>query len=258
MTIMLFAATGVFAGFMAGLLGIGGGLIVVPVLFFHFSLQTELAPYAMHLALGSSLMFIVLNSSVAAWTHHRLDGVQWREVGLLAPGLAAGGLLGAAIADKLPTVVLARGFGIFLLAMALLIVLGSRLQFSGGGRNWHSRAVGVPMGVLASLVGVGGGVMVVPWLLSRGARAAEAVASSSICTVVVAMLGAVGYMTFSDAVPLPGSTGYVHWPAVFGIAVTAFVTARFGARLAHRIDQRNLRRIFALVLVVVGVRLLLA
>lgn len=256
-TVLLFISAGLLAGFLAGLLGIGGGLVVVPVLFFYFSGYAELAPYAMHLALGSSLAFIVLNSSAAAWVHYRLDGVQWPEARDLSPGLVAGGLIGAAIADALSTAVLARAFGIFLLAMAALILFGSRLQFPGGGRRWHSAAAGVPIGGVAALVGVGGGVMIVPWLLSRGYRAAQAVATSSICTIVVAVVGAVGYMLFADAVPLPYTTGYVHWPAVLGIAVTAFLTARLGARLAHRVDQRVLRKVFALLLVIVAVRLLI-
>lgn len=256
-TLLLFIAAGLLAGFLAGLLGIGGGLVVVPVLFFYFGNQPELAPYAMHLALGSSLAFIVLNSGAAAWIHVRLEGVQWREARDLSPGLVAGGLVGAAVAGQLSTPVLARAFGIFLLAMAALILFGSRLLFPGGGRRWHSAAAGLPIGGIAALVGVGGGVMVVPWLLSRGYRAAQAVATSSICTIVVAVVGAAGYVLFADAVPLSYTTGYVHWPAVLGIAVTAFFTARLGARLAHHVDQRNLRKLFALLLVVVALRLLI-
>lgn len=256
-TLLLFACAGLAAGFLAGLLGIGGGLVVVPLLYFYFSGDTALAPHAMHLALGSSLAFIVINSGFVAWTHMRLDGVRWNEVRRLGPGLAVGSLAGAALADMLPTGILARFFGIFLLVMAVLII-AQRTAPTRHPPQWLSSVIGLPMGLLASLAGVGGGVMAVPWLLARGHRAAHAVATSSVSTVLVAALGASGYILFAEYLPLPGATGYVYWPAVFGIAITALATARFGARLAHRVDQKLLRRIFALLLVVVGLRLLLS
>ncbi|HEX6928805.1 MAG TPA: sulfite exporter TauE/SafE family protein [Gammaproteobacteria bacterium] len=256
-TVLLFAAAGLAAGFLAGLLGIGGGLVVVPLLYFHFSADPVAAPYAMHLALGSSLAFIVINSGAAAWTHMKLDGVHWREVRLLAPGLAIGSIAGAALADQLPTPVLARFFGVFMLAMAALMFFRTPRNFHPG-NHWHSAIIGLPVGIVAALAGVGGGVMVVPWLFSRGYRAAHVIATTSVCTVVVALVGTLGYTLFAEPVPLPGAFGYVHWPAVFGIAVTAFFMAQVGARLAHRVDQKMLRKGFAALLVVVGLRLLLA
>lgn len=256
LTIAMFALTGAVAGLLAGLLGIGGGLVVVPVLYFHFSADPVTAPYAMHLALGSSLAFIVINSGIAAWTHARLDGVRWREVSWLAPGLALGGLAGAALADMLSTEALARFFGGFLLAMAVWMVFRS----AAAGRTapqWLSAVIGLPMGTVAALAGVGGGVMVVPWLLARGHAAAHAVSTSSICTVVVAAVGVSGYILFGEPVPVDSVIGYVHAQAVLGIAITALLTAQVGARLAHRVDQKLLRRVFAGLLVVVGARLLL-
>lgn len=254
-TLLLFALAGLVAGFLAGLLGIGGGLVVVPLLFFWFSHDPLAAPYAMHLALGSSLAFIVINSGVAAWTHMKLDGVRWHEVRLLAPGLAIGSIVGAALADFLPTEALARFFGIFMIAMAALMFFRKPRETQGG-HHWYSGVIGVPMGIVASLAGVGGGVMVVPWLFSRGYRAAHVIATTSVCTIVVAIVGTLGYTVFADPVPLPGVIGYVHWHAVLGIAVTAFFTAQIGARLAHRVDQQMLRKGFAGLLVIVGLRLL--
>ncbi|HEX7031294.1 MAG TPA: sulfite exporter TauE/SafE family protein [Gammaproteobacteria bacterium] len=255
-TILMFAAAGLAAGFLAGLLGIGGGLVVVPLLYFWFSNDPVAAPYAMHLALGSSLAFIVLNSGIAAWSHAKLDGVRWAEARLLAPGLALGSLAGAALADGLPGDVLVRYFGGFLLVMAALMAFRAPRP-APAGRSRHSAWIGIPIGVVAALAGVGGGVMVVPWLFSRGYRAAEVVATSSVCTVVVALVGVAGYLLFADPVPLPGVIGYVHWQAVLGISVTALFAAQFGVRLAHRVDQRLLRRAFAVLLVVVGLRLVM-
>jgi hypothetical protein len=249
---------GLAAGLLAGLLGIGGGLLVVPVLFFVLSQDSVHAAYAMHVALGSSLAFIVINSGMATLTHQRLGGVRWREVRWLAPGLIVGGLLGAAIADQLPTAWLQRWFGGFLIVMAAYLFIQRIPDLPNRmARSWKSALAGLPIGLVASLAGVGGGVMLVPWLLTRGFRTADAVGTSSACTVLVALVGTIGYAVISDPVPLDGATGYVYWPAVAAFAVTALVTAPFGARLAHRVNQRSLRRGFALLVLLVGVKLLL-
>lgn len=249
---------GLGAGLLAGLLGIGGGLLVVPVLFFVLSQDPVHAGYAMHVALGSSLAFIVINSGMATLTHQRLGGVRWREVGWLAPALIAGGLLGAAIADQLPTAWLQRWFGGFLIVMAAYLFIQRIPDLPNRmARSWQSAVAGLPIGMVASLAGVGGGVMLVPWFLSRGFRTADAVGTSSACTVLVALVGTIGFALISDPVPLKGATGYVYWPAVAAFAITAMVTAPFGARLAHRVNQRSLRRGFALLVLLVGIKLLL-
>ncbi|MDX1442801.1 MAG: sulfite exporter TauE/SafE family protein [Gammaproteobacteria bacterium] len=252
----IFVLAGIVAGFLAGLLGIGGGLVVVPVMFFVLSSDPAAATYAMHVALGSSLAFIVINSGIAAIMHWRLGGLRWRELGWMAPGLVIGSLAGARLADEFPTAALQRWFGIFLLVMAAYLFLQRHPPLPKADRPWLSAIAGLPIGGVASLAGVGGGVMVVPWLLARGHRAAVAVATSSACTVIVAFVGSVGYMLFASETPLPYSTGYIYWPAVAAFAVTAIFTAPLGAKTAHRIDQSKLRRGFALLVLLVGLKLL--
>lgn len=256
-TLLIFLLTGVLAGFLAGLLGIGGGLVVVPVLFFIFSTDAATAEDAMHLALGSSLAFIVLNSGIAARTHARLGGVRWEEVKWLAPGLVSGSLLGAFVAGLLPTSALRLWFGVFLLLMAVWIFLQKKPALETRVPRFVSIVAGIPIGGLASLAGVGGGVMVVPWLMVRGFRPAQAVATSSFCTVIVAAIGSVGYAVFATEVPLAWTTGYIYWPAVLGIAMTALVFAPLGAKAAHRVNQKILRKGFAVLLLVVSVRLIM-
>lgn len=253
---LIFLLAGLFAGFLAGLLGIGGGLVVVPVIFLVLMQDPAHAEYAMHVALGSSLAFIVINSGAAAWVHYRMGGLRWQEFYWLAPGLVLGSLLGAQLADGLSTAILQRWFGGFLIAMAIYLFLQRRPPMPKTGRPWASVIAGLPIGTIASLAGVGGGVMVVPWLLARGHRAAVAVATSSACTVVVALVGALGYVLFASRQPLPWSTGYIYWPAVLAFAATAVLMAPLGARAAHRINQKKLRRGFALLVLVVGIRLL--
>lgn len=212
----------------------------------------------MHVALGSSLAFIVINSGFAAFIHYRLGGFRWQEFAWLAPGLVIGSLLGAQLADIFSTLTLQRWFGVFLVVMAVYLFIQRRPPMPKTGRPWASAIAGLPMGTIASLAGVGGGVMVVPWLLARGHRAAVAVATSSACTVIVALVGTLGYAMLASREPMPWSSGYVYWPAVLAFAATAIFTAPLGARIAHRIDQKKLRRGFALLVFIVGVRLLAA
>lgn len=257
-TLPVFVVAGIAAGFLAGLLGIGGGLIVVPAMFFMLSRDPVHADYAMHVALGSSLAFIVINSSISAFMHYRIGGLRWREIGWLTPGLVIGSLLGAQLADLFTTLVLQRWFGGFLVVMAIYLFVQRRPPLPKTDRPWVSTIAGLPIGTIASLAGVGGGVMVVPWMLARGHRAVVAVATSSACTVIVAIVGALGYSLLASRTPLEWSTGYIYWPAVAAFSVTAIFTAPLGAKLAHRIDQSKLRRGFALLVAIVGIRLLAA
>ncbi|MDX1455058.1 MAG: sulfite exporter TauE/SafE family protein [Gammaproteobacteria bacterium] len=252
-----FLLAGILAGFLAGLLGIGGGLIVVPLLYFVFSADAATASHAMHLALGSSLAFIVLNSGSAAVAHVRLGAVRWVEVRWLAPGLLAGSLGGAWLADQVSTDGLRIWFGSFLLAMAVYLFLQRLPEVEKAWPRAISLVVGLPIGGLASLAGVGGGVMVVPWLMARGIQPAKSVATSSVCTVLVASLGAFGYMLFAPDLSQAWTTGYVFWPAVLTIAATSMLMAPVGARAAHRINQQKLKKGFAGILAIVGLRLLL-
>lgn len=255
--LLLFIAFGIIAGFLAGLLGIGGGLVIVPVLFYILSQDAQHAGYAMHVALGSSLAFIVFNSGTAAIAHARLGGLRWRELGWLAPGLVLGAMAGSALADELSSQLLQRWFGGFLLLMAAYLFIQRQPPLPDTRREWISIFAGLPIGTVASLAGVGGGVMVVPWLIARGYKPAVAVATSSASTVVVALVGAGGYALFASRTPLPWSTGYIYWPAVLAFAATSVFTAPLGAKLAHRIDQARLKRGFALLLALVGLKLLL-
>lgn len=254
--IVIFAMTGLVAGFLAGLLGIGGGLIMVPILYYVFSAQPDTAPHAMHLALASSLAFIVLNSGAAAWMHHRLGGVRWREVLLIAPGLAFGGLAGAALAGQLGSDILRGWFASFLIVMALYLLLHRARVEAKRIPEMFSAIIGLPIGMVAALAGVGGGVMVVPWMIFRGHATAIAIAISSICTVLVALLGAIGYMWFANAPEFAHATGYVYWPAVFATAITSMLVAPYGAKVAHRVDQQSLKKGFAILILLVGVKLL--
>jgi uncharacterized membrane protein YfcA len=253
-----YLVTGLAAGLAAGLFGIGGGIIGVPAL-------VHLLPYAgvdpvhvVHLAIGSSLVAILFTSGGSAWNHHRRGAVSFDLVRELVPGLLIGALLGGLGARFLDGDWLRTVFGLFACGVAVWLLIG-RQPTAHAGLERGAFAVALAIGVLASLVGVGGGILLVPWLLARGTSPHTAIGTSAAATLPVALAGGVGYVISGLGVPgLPGyATGFVLWPAVAGISVGALLAAPWGVALAHRLPAARLRRVFAVLVVVMGVDLIL-
>lgn len=257
---LLYLLAGALAGLLAGLLGIGGGLIVVPALAVLFVWQGIAPELAMHLAVGSSLAVIALTATSSIFAHHRRGAVRWGIFWRLAPGMVAGGFAATLVAHLLPGSALRFAFGCFTLLMAIQIGLGIYpLRPAAVPRAPVLAAGGLLTGLISVLVGVGGGLLTVPFLLWCGLLTRQAVATSAACTLPVSLAGALGFtMAGSAAAGLPEwSTGYVYWPAVLGVAVLSMLAAPVGAHFAHRLPQRTLRRLFALLLAGVGGGMLL-
>lgn len=262
LTWVIYLALGVAAGILAGLLGIGGGLILVVALVWLLPSQGVPVEAAMHVALATSLTSIVLTAMSSAYAHHRRGSVLWRSVAWLVPGMLLGGLLGAALATALSGDIL-RWFvsGYCFVAAAQLLFGKTR---SGGDRRDAPAspgltAAGVGIGGVAAVVGIGGGSMTVPLLVWLGVAPVRAVGTSSACGVAIALASAIGYMGLGPpAGTLPaGSVGYVYLPAAIGVALASMLAAPWGTRLAHHISGLTLKRVFAGFLIAVGVSLLL-
>ncbi|HKQ30285.1 MAG TPA: sulfite exporter TauE/SafE family protein [Burkholderiales bacterium] len=259
-TIILYTLLGLAAGLIAGLFGVGGGLIIVPVLVILFESQEVSSSALVHLAIGTSLATIVVTSISSMRAHHRHGAVRWNIFRDLTPGIVIGALLGAVVADFLPTPVLRVVFGIFELAVAIQIgfnfMASPHRQLPG--RLLMSTA-GVVIGTVSSVVGIGGGTMTVPFLVWCNVSIREAVATSSACGLPIAIAGATGFVLTGWSEPgLPsGSTGYLYWPAFLGIAAASIFSAPLGAKLTHTLPVEVLRRIFAGLLAVLGVRMLI-
>ncbi|MEN8176196.1 MAG: sulfite exporter TauE/SafE family protein [Pseudomonadota bacterium] len=256
----LYLATGAFAGLLAGLLGVGGGLVIVPVLLWVFHGQGIDGAVSMHLAVGSSLATIVATSLSSIHSHHRRGAVEWSTVKLLAPGLVAGVALGTLAANFLPSQWLQRVFGVFAVLVAAQLLSGRGFRGDRSMPSASAMAVaGTFTGGISALVGIGGGSLTVPFLAWHGMPMVRAVATSSACGLPIAAAGALGFAYIGWRVPqLPaGATGFVFWPAVVGILVASVATAPLGARLAHSLPVGTLKRLFGLLLLVVGVTLLI-
>lgn len=252
---------GAVAGTMAGLFGVGGGLIIVPALVFAFGLQGVAPEIAMHLAVGTSLATIVVTGASSALGHFRKGSIHKPWFMALLPGLMLGAIGGVFIADNLSGTVLGTLFGVFVLLLATRMVFGlSPKPGSSPPGSVAMTIAGGVVGVISALFGIGGGAMTVPWLSRCGASMTQAVGTSAACGLPIAMVGALTFIVVGWGNPLlpQWATGFVMWPAFIGIVLTSVPFARFGVRLAHVLPATVLRFAFATLLAVVGLRFILA
>jgi uncharacterized membrane protein YfcA len=267
-TYLIFPLLGVLAGVLAGLLGVGGGLVLVAALAWLLPLQGVPTELAMQAALATSLASIVFTALSSARSHARRGSVLWPTVFTLVPGLLIGGWFGSLVAVHLSGVVL-RWFvaSYCFLAGAQLLLGQSRAQAPESDaigpdivpREPLIAASGLLIGALSAVVGIGGGSMTVPLLIWRGVRPVRAVGTSSACGVAIGLASAAGYALHGPSGGLPqGSVGFVDVPAAVGIALASVLAAPLGVRLAHRLSGANLQRVFALFLFAVGLSLALS
>jgi uncharacterized membrane protein YfcA len=258
--VIIYLLLGAFAGLVAGLLGVGGGLIIVPVLVFVFHGQGMAEHLIVHLAVGTSLATIVFTSISSVRAHHQHGAVLWPVFWQLTPGIVVGAWLGALFADVLASDQLRRFFGVF----ELLVAIQMTFNFKPQPHRQLPKRVGMfgagsVIGAISAVVGIGGGTMTVPFLVWCNIVMRKAVATSSACGLPIAIAGAIGFIFtgWKEVALPPYSSGYVYWPAFAGIVVASILTAPLGARLAHRLPAAQLKRIFAVLLYILGIRMLM-
>lgn len=256
---LIYCGVGIIAGILAGLLGVGGGIIIVPMLTLTFTLQHFADPVVHHLALGTSLGTIIFTSFASFRAHHQHGAVNWQVVRRITPGILLGTLAGSYLAAHLSTTVLRAFFIAFTYYVALQMLTDIRptatRQLPG---VTGLCSVGTAIGAVSSLVGIGGGSMSVPFLVWCNLSMHNAIGTSAAIGFPIALFGAVGFMVNGMTAPgLPGgSLGFIYLPAMIGISVTSFFVAPLGARLAHRLPVAHLKKIFACLLLVIGTRML--
>jgi len=249
---------GAVVGIAAGLLGIGGGLIIVPALIWIFTSRGFDHAIVAHLAVGTSLVTIVATSLSSIHAQHRQGAVRWALVMQLLPGILIGVWLGAVVADSLPTPWLKRIFALFAIAVGIRMLVTVNIeglrQLPG---RWGLAIVGAVIGALSVIVGIGGGSMTVPFLNGCRVNMQQAVATSSACGLPIAVAGGVALVVVGLNEPtLPaGSSGYIYWPAALGIMLSSALFAPVGVYLSHKLPAATLKRIFALLLFLIGGRM---
>jgi len=256
--IALYLVLGLLTGFIAGLLGVGGGLLMVPVLTWAFLHEGFTTTYNIHLALGTSMATIVLTSISSLKAHHGHGAVEWEVVKKIAPGIVIGTLVGALVAAQLSDRGLKLFFTLFLFYAATQMLFGFKPKPTRGLPGWAGMtAAGGVIGVVSSWVGIGGGTLTIPFLTWCNVRMQAAIGTSSAVGLPIALAGALGYvLSGQTAQGLPtGSAGFVYLPAFAAIVATSWLTAPMGARCTHTWPVARLKRIFAGLLYVLGVRM---
>lgn len=248
-----------FSGVLAGLFGIGGGMVIVPVLVFLFTAQGLPTDLVMIMAIATSLATIILTASSSVLAHHRLGSVLWDKVFRLAPGIMLGAILGAVVADYIHAELLRIIFIVFLLYVGTQMALETKLKTGEANYSklidfWVAGAIGL----ISSLVGIGGGTLTVPYLAHCRYPMRNAVASASACGLPIAVAGTLSYMVLGmNAANLPAwSYGYVYLPAFFGVGLGSIFTAPIGANLAHKLPAQQLKRYFSVLIFILAIKLM--
>lgn len=257
--LVAYLALGAFVGFFAGLLGVGGGGIMVPMLTTMFAIQGFPKEHMVHLALGTSMAAIVLTSISSLRAHHAHGAVRWDIVKGIAPGVLVGTFVGTFIASAVPTRPLAIFFACFMAYVSIQMLLNVKPKPS---RELPGAlgltGVGGGIGVVSAMVAIGGGSLSVPFMSWCNVKMQNAIGTSAAIGLPIALAGALGYLINGwGKGGLPEwSVGYVFLPGLVLISIVSMFTAPLGARLAHRLPVATLKKIFAGVLILLSLKMM--
>ncbi len=257
--VFAFLALGLLVGFMAGLLGIGGGGIMVPVLTTIFLLQGVKPDTVVHLALGTSMATIIFTSFASMRAHHKKQGVIWPIFSKMSLGVILGTFIATFFAAQLSSLYLAIFFTVFMSFIALKMfqnktpVAHKKLPNTLG-----LFMVGGGIGAISALVSIGGGSLTVPYLAFRNIDIKKAIGTSAAVGLPISISGALGYLFngWDNTVVNELTFGFIYLPAVLLIATTSFISAPFGVKMAHHLPVGVLKKIFALLLILLSAKML--
>ena len=258
LSLLMLIAVGAFAGFIAGLFGIGGGVVIVPLLYYIFTLADVDEGVRMHLAVGTSLGNIVLVSIISAVSHSRKNAVDLEIVKFLASSLITGVILGSI------AIAILKGSSLILIYSIILIIVAFQFFFWRDTweispefpKNIFGRLCGSLIGFLSVLIGVGGGSMSIPFLKMYGFQIHKAIGTAAAFGVIIAIPGAAGFMIagISNNVILPYSIGYINFLGLLMITPITILSAPFGVRFAHSLSKDKLNLIFGFFILLMAIR----
>lgn len=254
----LLLVIGAFAGVLAGLLGVGGGIVLVPAFFYAFSVLGYESPQLMQLCLGTSLATIIVTSIRSALSHNKKGAVDWNVLKAWAPGIVVGAIVGVSVASSLRSTALQAIFGVLAIIVGLYMALGNK--------NWRladAMPTGLPriilsplLGFLSVLMGIGGGSFGVPLLSLYNTPIHRAVATAAGFGVIIAVPSVIGFLLVDMSVAPPYTIGAVNLIA-FGLVIAmTLITAPWGAALAHRMDAGPLKKVFGFFLILVALNMI--
>ncbi|MDO4642047.1 MAG: sulfite exporter TauE/SafE family protein [Neisseria sp.] len=257
--ILLLALAGSFAGFIAGLLGIGGGMIIVPVVLWAMQLQgAGDTNYSQHIAVGTSFAVMVFTSFSSMMSQHKKGAVDWHVFKSMVPGMIAGVAGGSLLAKVLPKEGLQIFFVVFTIVIAVRTLMDAKPKPT---RHLPGRGglfgMGGLFGVLSSWIGIGGGSLSVPFMVFCNVPVHKAVGTSAALGWPIALTGAIAYLINGwDVAGLPpGSLGFVYWPAALVLAMATLIFAPLGVKVSHKLPPEKLKLAFGILLLVIAVRM---
>ena len=256
--IVLFVLTGVLAGISAGLLGIGGGIVVVPLLFIIFLHQGASITIAMHTAIGTSLAIMIITAIASAVAHAKRKAVWWPLFLRLLPGIIVGAIVGALIANALPGNLLKKIFAVFLLFASIQMAFQFLPIMRRSMMGWFPLSTfGLISGAISSGLGKGGGVINVPFFVMNDMNIREAIGTAAALGLPIAISGTgiFLYSGMNEANLLPYSLGFINIPVLITVSIVTLFTASLGAYWAHQIRPHILRWVFAAFLFAVAISL---
>jgi len=259
--VLSFLLLGSLVGFLAGLLGIGGGGIMVPVLTLIFLHQGVEVNSVLHLALGTSMASIIFTSISSLRAHHAHSAINWSLVKLMSMGVVVGTFMGTFLATNASSFYLAIFFTIFMAYVALKLLLKKQNEITYKPINDKNLLIsGGGIGLISALVSIGGGSLTVPYLVSKGIDIKKAIGTSAAIGLPISVTGTLGYLIngWNNNLSYDYTFGFIYLPAVFLISITSFFTAPYGAKLAQHLPVNILKKVFALLLISLSLKMLLS
>lgn len=247
---------------LQGMVGIGTGIVIIPLLTFLLPEYGFSKDLAIHIALATSMAAIVINSISALISHHKRGNVQWPLFKRIILFSVIGSCLGAMLASITAGRYLEHIFGFFMLATAIYMLVKKHAADSADTIPHLSTPVvatgGFSIGFVASIIGTGGGILMVPFLHAQKLKMRYAVGTSTLIGLPVAIIGALTYIItgWSQLPPSASTIGYLHWPAFLAISLAGIVCAPYGARLASILPTKILQRLFAVCMIVIGLKMI--
>lgn len=253
--IISFGLIGILAGLLSGLLGIGGGIVTIPLLLVVFTQIGIPSAEIMHLAIGTSLAAMVFNTFSASYSHYKKEAVLFHIVKPMGLGIIIGAIAGAVIARIASSSFLQIFFGIFevLFGIRFLLPEAKIKKEKKLPSFWGLSVISISVTTLSTMLGLGGGIVNVPILTHFNIPVKKAIGTSSALSFLISLFGALFFLLVGmHSTPIEDSVGYLYIPAFLIISIISFFVAPFGAKLAHILPTKILKRIFGLALLVAG------
>lgn len=250
---------GVFVGFLAGLFGIGGGLLIVPSLVFLLPMAGVQPEYLMSTALGTSFSTIIITAFSSAQRHHKLGNVDIQTSKYFIPALMVSVFLASLVVSHLDSRLMSKIFAVMVLYLAAKMLFSLKKRPKNKPLTVKATLIGGSIiGTLSSMAGIAGGAFIVPFLNDRGIEMKRAIGTSSFCGAFLGLSGTISFIVSGWHIPMPDySLGYVYLPALLGITATSFFTSKIGANAANALPVPILKKAFAVLLVCIAINMFL-